>query len=251
MNVRTHVPLPVKRRVGWALTRRPIASVIRRATAGRVRRWGVDLELPRPQVSDSVLASIFVRGHESAEIRSVLRLGGVYTTILDLGASAGVLGAVAASRCSTAGEYIGLDGNAELTEIARANVRRNFGGVIALIHGALAYGTTTTFFSTNENILRSSVDVTGEAVPAFTLGQLLGRSNRVGNVLLLCDIEGGEWDILDNDLSSLRRIHTMVIEIHEQAGRSVETFIERLADSGIKTIHRDGAVITATKFPIA
>ena len=53
-----------------------------------------------------------------------------------------------------------------------------------------------------------------QKTPAFLLKDLLGQHEKIG--LLKLDIEGGEYDLLKNDIKTLKKIPVVFAELHDR-----------------------------------
>ena len=95
------------------------------------------------------------------------------------------------------------------------------------------------------NGVSDKIDINGIATNDFFKG-LLAKNVNLEKCLLLCDIEGGEFELFDNDVLEAFQHSTIIIEIHEWHENGLERY-QKLRDrasrffdiSELKTTSRD------------
>lgn len=139
-----------------------------------------------------------------------------------------------------AGGYIGTSALAMRKIFPRAEIvvvepseenikilRRNLSGVdnVRIVYGALVgrsigsvplknRGTGEWGFTVVNRPRDNNQAKTLQDTPAYTISQIVDDVERIG--ILKLDIEGGEHDILQNDLDALRHVKAIFIELHDR-----------------------------------
>jgi FkbM family methyltransferase len=239
----SNVTLMLKRLVADVLLSRTVSRCMAPVTRRVRRRHGLTIDVASPVVPDRLAMAIWARIHESAEVRVLSCVGKEYDVVIDLGASVGILGALAARSLPESGLYLGVEANSAVIPVAAGNVKRNASCDMEMVHGAIYHGGDVARFRITPGLTDSVVSARGVEVPTVTLQSLLERLNGDERILLLCDIEGAEWALVERESAALRQVHTAVFEVHRHDGDGVEKFIERLDQLGLTVSRRDGNVI--------
>lgn len=215
----------LKTRVATVLTAPPVGGLVDRLTGGVVPAYGLRIDTRSPAVSHETRAQLLWRLYEGAEVRLARRYLSPASCVVDLGASLGVLGAVA-TRATGAERYLGVEANPALLEAARRNLATNAPRVDpTLVHGAIDYlrpaGSTTSFDSAAIHTGASLVEDVGSAdfsAPVVRLGQLV-EEHAIDAYTLLMDIEGAETGLFLDDPAGLDGCRQMLVELHDNEFR--------------------------------
>jgi FkbM family methyltransferase len=235
--------LLLKRFVARVLLSKTVSRGMAAVTRRVKRRYGLTINVASPVVPDRLAMAIWARIHESAEVRVLNCVDKGYDAVIDLGASVGILGALAARSLPESGLYLGVEANSAVTPVAEGNVKRNSSCNIEMVHAAIYHGGGAAKFMITPSLTDSVVSSRGVEVPVVTLRLLLDRLRDNDRILLLCDIEGAEWGLVESEAEALRQIDTALFEVHRTDGNGVETFIERLERLGLAVRRRDGNVV--------
>ena len=121
--------------------------------------------------------------------------------------------------------------NLELLKINLANLEN-----VDVVHGALVGSTEKTINLNNRGtgewgftVVAKPSDVSDaphiQKIPAFRLSDLISTDEKIG--LLKLDIEGGELNLLENDMEVLKNIDVVFAELHDRiAPGCVQKFFE-------------------------
>ena len=166
--------------------------------------------------------------------------------IIELGGGLGVITCVGNSLLKRPRKHIVVEASSDSVSIIRANVARN-NCEIKIVNAAIAYGSKDVTFWVNSDLpysngltpaRNSSRQIT---VPAITLATLF-EQHPLTHCTLLCDIEGGEYEMVKNELPLIsRHISCIIIETHPRiVGETQnEEMLAALASAGFQT--RDAA----------
>jgi FkbM family methyltransferase len=167
--------------------------------------------------------------------------------VIELGGSLGILSAYIATKLAPSTPYWVVEANPDVVGICTENARSRPRSVPVQIHNyAIAYGAETVSFAKSENVHISrlgSADLPGNIeIAARTLQQIVSAMKADGGFSLVMDIEGGEFDVFENDAAAFKACHLAIVETHphifEQQGRSSAGFLELVAQAGMKVLDR-------------
>jgi FkbM family methyltransferase len=218
-------------------------------TGNRVRVDGCWFDLRHPAISTASKSLFLLNGYERAE-RTLLR---AYLDrslpVIELGGSVGVVACVTNKLLRNPIRHVVVEANPELISVLSANRDRN-GCQFTVMNRALAYGEpSTTFYVDRKDFLGSSVQVKSAApitVPTVTVRELLDR-HRFDTCSLVCDIEGGEMELVRNEPQVLRNhVALLIVEIHGwRVGQDLGTAtIHTLEELGFRCVdEKDGTYV--------
>jgi len=191
---------------------------------------------PPPGAGGRVLASLYAEKYEELERRALPDLLRPEDRVVEVGSAIGVVGLVCARIVGPERLWM-VEANPDLAETIRANFALN-GMAAPQLHIGLgcsepgdpiAFRVAKEFWSSS--VLERGQTARVELAPRIDLNQLLRASQAS---VLICDIEGGEFELLPKlDLTGIRLI---VAELHRKLGRpgAVESLLSGLQDSGFR-----------------
>ena len=219
--------IPRLARYGWRMATRPKRVVIS----------GVKLTVPAT-AKGRVLASIYAEKYEGLEVRELPRLLRPDDVVVEAGSAIGFVGLIAQKTVGAKNVFM-IEANRDLIPEIERNWRDNSVSAPQVMHGlAAAEDGPPVAFHVANLFWASSVIDHGETqrtddVPQIGLNRLFRERNAT---VFICDIEGGEFELLPKlDLSGLRLI---VIELHEKRAAHGEM------QSAIETIKHAGFALT-------
>ena len=156
--------------------------------------------------------------HEQPERLALARFLDERLPAVEFGGCIGVVACLTNSRLADPTRHVVVEANPDLLGLLEANRDRN-GCRFEVLHRAVAYGAEEVTFHVAENVLASSVQAAAPktvTVPAVTLAGILDDRG-FERCTLICDIEGGELGLVENELDVLReRVACFIAEVHEQ-----------------------------------
>jgi FkbM family methyltransferase len=167
---------------------------------------------------DEHLRELLLSGaHEQPERLALARFLDGGLPAVEFGACIGVVSCLTNLRLSDAERHVVVEANPDLLAVLEANRERNRCR-FKVLHRAVAYGGGEVTFHIAENVLGSSVQVPAARavrVPAVTLRSILDEHG-FERCTLICDIEGGEIDLVENEADVMReRVMVFIVEVHE------------------------------------
>ena len=185
--------------------------------------FGVKLLLS-PAMSDLIRERIKSGKYEAQEINTVLDTVTSDDVVLELGASLGAMSTVVVSKVKPK-EYWCVEANPEMVSVMEMNHKANDILDCKILSGVLSHNAEKSFvdFYIATDCWASSLKKTANysRIEQVPLLDCVKTFNRIQPTYLICDIEHGEYDLLNSslDLSSVKKI---CLEIHGG--------LERLAD---------------------
>jgi len=149
-------------------------------------------------------------------------------TVVDMGANVGTFTLYALSNLNVA-RLISIEPNAELNEQFKQNIRLNFPNANVTLLSAFVGD----FSEKQERMVLDSVYNNAEMM---TIDKLINNYSIKQIDFLKCDIEGGEYSILNKDSKLLQITKKLAVEIHDFAGKRNE-LIDLIKSSGFKVRH--------------
>ena len=245
----------VNRVVGTALTRPVVGRIAAKLLRNRVPHRGLVVDTSDPVVTPPIKAALLFRAYESAEYRFTKRYLPRDIDVVELGGSIGVISCTLRRHIASNRSLTVVEADSRLARVLRRNLVLNGceqGTTVREV--AIAYGGADTVqFTTGASSVSgriadaNAIPGTVVEVPARTLRQVVVEAG-VTEYALISDVEGVEWDVLDNDLDTLAGARVLIMETHARAGSgSHDAFIARLLATGRFTLLAQHGAVVALK----
>jgi FkbM family methyltransferase len=198
---------------------------------------GVELPLDMEIFNNSVRHAFFSGSYEAAEVALIdEHVVGPYD-IVDLGSSTGFTTVYALNKLDDRARGVAVEANPGMIEVI--NVVREINNVeFEVENSAYAPGQSEVAFHVHDKTVSSNTKQGGGreiTVPGVSLEEVVTEYD-IGEFVCLADIEGGEIDLVREELELLEeRCGLIVVEIHEIGGIAEETK-RRLSDSAFELI---------------
>ncbi len=195
---------------------------------------GIPVAVPRE--ADVKLRYDLARGRpyeeaEAAMIRAHLKPG---TAVIELGGCLGIISALIRSHIGPTAPHIVVEANAALAAFCAPNARIGAApDATRIVVAAVDYsGATTVSFDTGRTAHGGHVAAEGGiSVPAITLSTL-AKDLPVGPFALICDIEGAETALIEQEAAVLQRVSVFVLETHPKVYPQGQADVRRLIALG-------------------
>jgi FkbM family methyltransferase len=218
-------------------------------------RWkGYRFQLPAKGVSKTNIAAIFWGFYEAAEIRLIEKYLEKNSSVVELGASVGVVTSHIISRMDPGMKLVSVEANPRLIENITSNMQKfaKSGVKYQTLNYAVQYSASETLIHISNDNTESRVGKSvarsdgAVAIKTITLKEIIEKEN-LENFSLVCDIEGSEIELILLDAVSLRKCKQIFIELHDtvyggKAYTPDEMLHLLLNDLGFKMIERQGAI---------
>jgi FkbM family methyltransferase len=215
---------------------------------------GLKFDCSSNQISSSVKAQIFFGIYESAEYRFCKKYVPFNANVIELGSSIGLISSFLSQNKSPK-TIIAVEANPELKSVIASNFKLNGATNYKIINKAIGLDKSENLWfsrgcDNTTGVISDKQSFGAIKVECTTLSDLIEEEN-FGNYILICDIEGGEVDILQDTGSGLDRCDLMIIEIHrvEREGRkySIDDIVDEILAKGFKNLDRYGNTFVFSK----
>lgn len=207
------------------------------------------IDVSNPVIRKRIAASLYFQTYESAEVRFISKyLKGYEGTIVELGSSIGVVSSTLA-KSNPKATLFSFEADKRFISIIENNFKINdisnakcFNEII----GASGYE-----FVPGEDNTMGKISKTDSATNKMSsLSQLIKKYN-FSEFVLVSDIEGAEYFVLNEDVSVFNSIPLLIIELHpieiENSLVSVEDLKIRIETLGYEILDQYGSNIVAKK----
>jgi FkbM family methyltransferase len=217
---------------------------------------GVGVELPA--TAGLAALSALIRGkYEREEAELILRHLPADLPVFELGGSLGVVSRLIRSRLAPGVMHVIVEANADLNETLKANATRGVSdGATRIVNAAIGYDAPFVRFRLGRDVHANAIDDgTGggsiREVSTVSLATLLSEAGDPASYVLVCDIEGAEFDLFEREQGALAKARLAIVEIHprayERVGRDLEEFMELAASAGFIVAETKNQVVSMTR----
>lgn len=183
---------------------------------------GLRVRIPEnsaPGVGNALLR----RKYEREEASFILKRLPNHLPVIELGGSLGVVSALIRSKLLPETPHVIVEANPGLIEICRENAGEGAAGTTQVLNRALGYGASVLRFAVGDSVHASHLAATDDKrertieVAAVTLAELAALVASDRAFALVCDIEGGELDLVRNEQAILRNAAIVIMELHQRS----------------------------------
>lgn len=217
---------------------------------------GCTFSVRSPAITTKSKSKFMLNRYERPEREAVRRFLDPECPVVEFGGAIGVVSCLVNRRLSRPTDHVVVEANPDLVPLLLKNRELN-GCRFTVVPRVVAYGGQRAAFYLNEaNFVIGSVVAgpSGEAdstveVKTITLQAILEQYHFDG-CTLICDIEGGESDLLRYESEALKsKVSTLILEVHEWIlgqGR-VRELLADIASLGFRTVASEGDTYTFRK----
>lgn len=212
------------------------------------------LKIRLPEGTDATVASALLRGkYETEEMRMIHNHLPKDRPVIELGGSLGVVSAVIGDHLNADTPHLVVEANPHLQAICLENAQSpQKSQALKLVQNAVSYGGDTVAFQVAKNPHASGLSLRSEAdgletvnVPSITLEALHQALENPEDFSLVCDIEGGEADILARDHATVAKAGVVIMELHPAiTPQAAEQIPQQMIDLGFSLKDQAGDVYT-------
>ena len=229
--------------------RKLIAERYRRKNGDLFERGGALLTIPahiHPNIRYLLAKGRPYEAEETAFFKQVAKTG---TPVIELGGSLGVVSAMIRTVIGPDARHVIVEAKPDLAEICRQNASlAATQGATEVIQGAIAYTDAKAVrFASGENEHAGHIaedgDTDGFDAPVIRLAELVAKMPKELPHVLMCDIEGGELDMIRHEpAATFQNTSHAILEIHPGSfiaqGSSETAFFDLMADKGFTSQSR-------------
>lgn len=216
-----HIAFKLKRRLNWyrgrfQVNNRVVGRVVE-LLGDRVRMDGLTYSVSAPQITRGHKSTLAFGLHEMEERALVRRWLPADVPVVEFGGGLGVVSCLTNKRLSHPKDHVVVEANPGM--IAALERNRDINGCsFTVMNKALAYGVDYIDLDMGREFVGSSIKTDGgqsiRRVPTTTLSEII-TGNAFEYVGIVCDIEGAEADLINNELPILGdRVRFLMAEMH-------------------------------------
>lgn len=177
---------------------------------------GCEFNVNSPAITTKFKSHFYFDDYELEERDALKHYLNPELPVIELGGAMGVVACLTNKNLVHPEKHVVVEANPEILPLLEDNRERN-NCRFNVLHGAVAYGTEEITFNLNQDFWASSAQFSTDksvTVQAITLKQVADKFN-FDKFTLICDIEGGEIDMVKFDAEVLRdRVTTLILEVH-------------------------------------
>lgn len=203
---------------------------------------GIAVQVPRE--ADVKLRYDLARGrpYEAAEAQMIRQFLLPGMSVIELGGCLGIVSALIRNQIGPTAHHIVVEANPELARLCEPNAKIGAAnGATQIVVAAVDYsGAASVSFSLGKTAHGGHVSAKGKiSVPTTTLSKL-AESLPPGPFALVCDIEGAELAMINQQEPELRRISLLILETHPTAypdgAADKDRMLAKIAELGLRQI---------------
>ena len=226
----------------WTINNYLIGRVVE-LLGNQIETHGVKLSVDSPVILTHRKSKIFFNLYEKDEILAVKKYLQPDLPVIELGGGIGLLSCFINKRLNKPQNHIVLEANPELLPILKRNRCLN-NCKFDIKQGALGYGSDLLSLHIAEFAGSSLYPVSHNTiqVPRASLALLMANS-KFTRTSLIVDIEGGEVDLIENEIIVLQeKVKAFFFEIHHNwiDNSRMEAMENTLGDAGFRFIEQFG-----------
>lgn len=201
-----------------------VGNIIGRIFDDKIPSRGCVIFTDSPIIIPSSKASLFWGFYEGAEVRFVQKYISRDCDVIEIGSSIGVVSSNIARRLNPAKRLVCVEADPRLASIICQNIEANAPEANVILETlAVAYSVPVgekVCFTLAERHVDSRVSRSGNedsmsiGVPSATLTSIVEKYS-IDRFALVCDIEGAEKEIIENEFSALEKCNLIIIELHD------------------------------------
>lgn len=216
--LKTHLALFMKQSAMRLACHKRVGKALSIYYKDRIPNRSCIIETSHEAITDSLKASLYWGVYETSEVLFVDRYLRSDLDVIELGSSIGVVSSHIAQKLSSERRLICVEANPQLISVIQTNIKNNAPNLrINVLHGAIDYSDAKVItLDIGGRNIDSKITKTGKnlvPIPVLTLGEVCNRYH-VEEFCLVCDIEGSEWGMLQNEAEVLNRCRQVIIELH-------------------------------------
>jgi FkbM family methyltransferase len=199
-----------------------------------------------PAITTSMKSPFLLGGYERAERDILKQYLNPAIGVVELGGSVGVIACLTNKMLRNPQTHVVVEANPDLIGLLKDNRDRN-GCTFAILNRAVAYGSDeVSFYQDAGCFLAGSVHVrtaTSVTVPTTSLRRII-RDYAIETCTLICDIEGGEMDLVRHESDVLEKhVEMVIVEIHGWllGMNLVQEMNDTFERIGFRCLHEKGA----------
>ena len=216
---------------------------------------GVEFILP-PNTEIEIANALIKNKYETEEVHMISSYIPPNNSVIELGGSFGIISGLISKKLNNGAEHIIVEANPLLREVCLANAKAGSSKTnIKIVQKAICYNEKMVEFNLANNPHSSSLfDLPVRKVqktikiPSITLNEIYQSLENPIDYTLVCDIEGSEEDMVINEMDTLAKAKTIIMELHPNLLQSGQSQIPiKMKNKGFIIRKQIGTVFTWTR----
>jgi FkbM family methyltransferase len=172
---------------------------------------GMEFTIPKHLSTMEMRGKFFADSYELPERTLSTRHLKPTDTVLELGASLGVVSCSINKTLENRSAHVAIEANPLLIPTLQNN--RDTNGAKFHVINAVLSNKEVAYISTDRVMDSNSVSDTGVKVDTISVSEIENKTKLIFNALIM-DIEGGEYDVVSENSLLLKRLRLAIIEFH-------------------------------------
>lgn len=192
-------------------------------------------------------------GYESSERDLITKYIQNNQPTIDLGAGIGYTSCIIGMETDESSSTVAVEANESLIPVIQDTKNRN-NCDFEVLHSAyhpekeyIKFQLANDFWSSSQ-YKRTDSEQAEVTVPAVSVEQIIKRYELNDPIQLVCDIEGGEHNLIIDERDILKKFSTIIFEYHSFTDRKFEHYDNILTESGFEFIESQGSVYVYSKY---
>lgn len=208
------------------------------------------IDLSNKIIRKKIAASLFFKTYESAEIRFISKyLQNYKGTIVEFGASIGVVSTTLAKANPNA-KLISFEADSRFIPIIENNFKLN-GIKNAFVYNEVIGANGYEFSPGEDNTMGKISKSTTNSTKLSSFSDILMNYSVENEFVLVCDIEGAEFFVLNEDVNNLKNCSLLIMELHpieiDSSLITVEDLKIKITNLGYRIIEQYGSNVVAKR----
>lgn len=208
------------------------------------------IDLSNKIIRKKIAASLFFKTYESAEIRFISKyLQNYKGTIVEFGASIGVVSTTLAKANPNA-KLISFEADSRFIPIIENNFKLN-GIKNAFVYNEVIGANGYEFSPGEDNTMGKISKSTTNSAKLSSFSDILMNYSIENEFVLVCDIEGAEFFVLNEDVNNLKNCSLLIMELHpieiDSSLITVEDLKIKITNLGYRIIEQYGSNVVAKR----
>jgi FkbM family methyltransferase len=207
---------------------------------------GCQFSVCSPEITTAFKRHFFFDNYEADERHALKHFLDPRLPVIELGGALGVIACLTNKRLNYPEKHVVVEANPGIIPLLKENCDRN-NCQFTILNRAVAYGTDEVTFNVCDDFWASSIQASFDKsviVQTVSLNEII---NEYGfeQFTLICDIEGGEIDLVKFDKEVLRdRVATLIIEVHENivGAEPVNNMLRDLEKLNFNSVYTYGSI---------
>lgn len=226
---------------------------IHRFRRDRFMFHGAAIEVPKT-IKKTIRRRLLLAGqYETEEVEFITEHIRPGMNVIELGGSIGAVSSLIGQHLGQGDTHIIVEAVPDLAKLCEINGPAGGGAqTVQVLNRAVSYGEADMVqFRDSDNAHVGRIAQDGEksfSVPTVKLRDIVASLGTDRPFAVVCDIEGAEYEMFENDLETLQRAQLIILECHDSdtAGTpvSIERFLNDLSTQGFTVVaHRNGVAV--------